>query len=256
MKNTKVKFKINSFTYVLILTALLTGFIKNISLILIIVIFHECGHILVLKHYEYEIEKVEIYPFGGITKVKKPINTPLKKEVVIALAGVFFQIILYLLFFFLASEGIIRENTFNLFKVYNKSILLFNLLPIIPLDGSIIIHSCLEYFFSYQKAYLYYLITSIIIFLIFFIAHTLRSLNNYMILTFLIFKIYDAYKKRKYYENRFFLERYLYEYPYIKIESHPYPDLTKLKKDTLHFFWKKDRYLHEKEFLKNHFKNS
>ena len=72
-----------------------------------------------------------------------------------------------------------------------------------------------------------------------------------MILTFLIFKIYDAYKKRKYYENKFYLERYLYEFPYTKIESHPFPDISKLKKDTLHFFWKKDRYLHEKEFLKN-----
>ena len=95
MKNIKAKFKMNSVTYLLILTALLTGFIKNISLILIIVIFHECGHIIVLKHYEYEIEKVEIYPFGGVTKVKKPINTPLKKEVMIASAGVLFQILLY-----------------------------------------------------------------------------------------------------------------------------------------------------------------
>jgi stage IV sporulation protein FB len=255
MKSIKAKFKINSFTYVLILTALLTGFIKNISLILLIVIFHECGHIFLLKHYEYEIEKVEIYPFGGITKVKKPINTPLKKEVMIALAGVFFQILLFFLFTFFSSKGIIRENTYHLFVVYNKSILLFNLLPIIPLDGSIIVHSCLEYFFPYQKAYFGYLITSSLVFFAFLIAHTLKSLNNYMILTFLLFKIYDAYKKRSYYENRFFLERYLYDYPYIKIESHPYPDLTKLKKDTLHFFWKKDRYLHEKEFLKQKFKN-
>ena len=37
------------------------------------------------------------------------------------------------------------------------------------------------------------------------------------------------------------------------MESHPYPDLSKLKKDTLHFFWIKDRYLHEKEFLRKHF---
>jgi stage IV sporulation protein FB len=253
MKNIKAKFKMNSVTYLLILTALLTGFIKNISLILIIVIFHECGHIIVLKHYEYEIEKVEIYPFGGVTKVKKPINTPLKKEVMIASAGVLFQILLYFIFWYLTSLGILRENTFQLFQIYNKSILLFNLLPIIPLDGSIIIHSCLEYFFPYQKAYRYYFIISLMIFFLFFISQTLKSLNNYMILTFLVFKIYEAYKKKKYYENKFFLERFLYEYPYIKMESHPYPDLSKLKKDTLHFFWIKDRYLHEKEFLRKHF---
>lgn len=251
MKNIKAKFKINSFTYLLILSSLLTGFIKNIGLILLIVVVHELGHVFFIHHYEYEIEALEIFPFGGITKVKKPINTPLKKEIIIACGGVLFQFLLFLIFYYFRESGIIRENTYHLFQTYNKTILIFNLLPIIPLDGSVIWHALLEYFFSYQKAYIGYIITAIIFFSFFFLFHTINSLNNYMILTFLIFKIYDAYKKRKYYENKFYLERYLYEFPYTKIESHSFPDISKLKKDTLHFFWKNDRYLHEKEFLKN-----
>ena len=65
MKNIKAKFKINSFTYLLILSALWTGLIKNISLILLIVIIHELGHVFFLRHYEYNIEEIEIFPFGG-----------------------------------------------------------------------------------------------------------------------------------------------------------------------------------------------
>ena len=76
-----------------------------------------------------------------------------------------------------------------------------------------------------------------------------------MIIVFLFFKIYEAYKKRKYYQNKFYLERYLYELPYTRIKSHNHLDLKQLKKDTLHFFWKKDRYLHEKEFLKIYYSN-
>ena len=76
MKNIKAKFKINTFTYLLILSALWTGLIKNISLILFIVIIHELGHAFFLHRYEYEIIQIEIFPFGGITKVNKPINTP------------------------------------------------------------------------------------------------------------------------------------------------------------------------------------
>ena len=241
----------NSFTYMLILTSLVTGFIKNILLILCIVIVHEFGHILMIHHFEYEIEKVEIFPFGGITKVNKPINTPLKKEIWIALGGVLFQFLLFLVFYLLFQNGFIRESTYYLFQNYNKTILVFNLLPIVPLDGSILCHSLLEYIWPYQKAYNIYLFISFLSFLLFGFFHTINGLNNYMILTFLLFKIYDAYKKRKYYENKFLLERYLYELPYTKIESHSFPNISKLKKDTLHFFWKQDRYLHEKEFLKN-----
>lgn len=231
-----------------------SGFFKNILLILGIVIFHELGHILLLHHYEYHIESIEIFPFGGITKTDKPINTPIKHEFCIAIAGISFQLILFFFFNILYQKGIIRENTYYLFQNYNKVIFLFNLLPIIPLDGSIIMHSILEYFLPYQKAYKGYLIISIISFCFFTTYHTLKSLNNYMIVTFLLFKIWDSFKKRKYYQNKFYLERYLYEIPYIKIESHNYPDLKKLKKDTLHFFWRKDRYLHEKEFLKEYYK--
>lgn len=256
MTNIKAKFKINPFTYFLILIALLSGFIKNILLILLIIIIHECGHILFIKHYGYSIESIEIFPFGGITKVEKPLNTPLKQELRIAFGGVFFQMFLFLIFFLLNQKGYIRANTYEIFQSYNKIIMFFNLLPMIPLDGSIIMHSLLEYFFPYQKAYQWYLIGASCMFLFFFFFHTMHNLNNYMIVTFLLFKLFDTIKKRKYIYERFYLERYLYEFPYTKIKSHPYPNLNKLKKGTLHFFWQKDRYLHEKEFLKNRYNNN
>ena len=253
MKNIKAKFKINTFTYLLILSALWTGLIKNISLILFIVIIHELGHAFFLHRYEYEIIQIEIFPFGGITKVNKPINTPLKKEIMIAIGGVLAQLLLGICFYIFNQHGKIMQTTYDLFSFYNKTLIIFNLLPIIPLDGSIIMQSIWEYFFSYKKATNIYFVCSMISFLAFATFHTLKSLNNYMILTFLFFKIYETFQKRKYLINRFYLERYLYEFPYERIESHNYPDLSKLKKDTLHFFWQKDRYLHEKEFLKNYY---
>ena len=60
-------------------------------------------------------------------------------------------------------------------------------------------------------------------------------------------------KEEKYYFKRFYLERYLKEYPYKKIENERVVDLKKLKKETLHFFWNKDKYVHEKEVLKEYF---
>ena len=74
MKNIFPKIKINSATYILFLSFLLTGFIKNILLIFLIVIIHEIGHVFFLKYFHYKIEKVEIFPFGGLTTTNKYIN--------------------------------------------------------------------------------------------------------------------------------------------------------------------------------------
>ncbi len=253
MMNILAKFKIHFLTYLCILIACLTGYLKNIFLILLIICIHELGHILWIKHYEYEIEKIEIFPFGGVTTIRKPINTPLKEELSIALGGVSLELCLIPVFVFLYHQGFINPYTYQLFHYYNKAILLFNILPIIPLDGSIFFHSLLEFFLPYKKAYQIFLISSAIMLFIFLGYLIKNTLNNYMIASLLLVKFYDALQNRQYIQNKFYLERYLYEIPYEKIESHPYPALEKLKKDTLHFFWYKDRYLHEKVFLQKHF---
>ena len=43
------------------------------------------------------------------------------------------------------------------------------------------------------------------------------------------------------------------EYPYKKIEHEKTANIHKLKKETLHFFWKDQKYIHEREMLKNSF---
>ncbi len=255
MKNIKNKFKIHPLTYGLLFLSFCSGYFKNILIIFGIVIFHELGHFFFIHHFHYTILNVEIYPFGGLTRVEKLINTPLKKEIIIALGGALFQILLFLIIFLVYKKGWILDHTYNLFQNYNKIILIFNLLPLTPLDGSIIIHSMFEYFFPYQKAYFIYLIFSVIALFGFLTFHSFKSLNNYMILIFLIQKIYEAYQKRKHYQNKFYLERYLYDLPYEKIKSHNILDIKELKKDTLHFFWKKDRFIHEKEYLKEYYSN-
>jgi len=94
MRNTRVLLKVNLATYFLILTFLFTGLIKNIILIYLIVIFHEIGHLFIIKLLKYEIIRIDIYPMGGVTKVNKKINTSIRDELLISVFGIIFQIIL------------------------------------------------------------------------------------------------------------------------------------------------------------------
>lgn len=253
MKNIKNLFNIHISTYLLILSFLFTGLIKNIILIYFIVIFHELGHILIIKLLGYKVLKVNIYPSGGVTKIDKKINTKISHDILIASFGVFFQIILYVIFYFLYNFYLIRTNTYELFLMYNTTILIFNLLPITPLDGYKLFRCFMEVFWPFKKAFYMSIIVSII-FIIFFITYNhLFSLNNYLIISFLIYKLINELKNFKFENYRFQLERYLNNFPYRKIKNEKKLDLNLLKKDTYHYFKKNNTYVSEKKILNNKF---
>ncbi len=253
MKNIKSLFNINLATYFLILAFLFSGLIKNIILIYLIIIFHELGHIFIIKILKYKIIRVDIYPMGGITTINKKINTPIKDELLISSFGIIFQIVFYLFFLFLFNYNLISINTFNLFKTYNKTIIIFNLLPIIPLDGYIFLRSLWELIFPYQKSFYMSLIISIIAIILFITYNHMYSLNNYLVISFLIYKIINAIKDFKYEYFRFLLERYLNNFKYHKIKYEKEHNLKLLKKDTYHYFKDNNTYVSEKSLLKKIF---
>lgn len=253
MKSTRVLLNINIATYFLILTFLFTGLIKNIILIYLIVIFHELGHLFIIKILKYQVLRIDIYPMGGVTKICKKINTSIKNELLISIFGIIFQIILYIMFWLLFKKNIISINTFSLFSSYNKTIMIFNMLPIIPLDGYVFFRSILELIFPYKKSFYFSLIISIISIILFITFNELYSLNNYLIISFLIYKIYLTFKEFKYENLRFLLERHLFNLKYHKIKNELKPNLDLLKKDTYHYFKQDNTYISEKKLLSKKF---
>lgn len=241
MKNILNKININIFTYIYFLICIFSGYIKNILIIFIIIFIHELGHILFIKLFKYKIINIDIYPFGGYIKIDKMINTSINKDILITLGGIILQLVLY-----------INTCKYYLFSYYNLIIIIFNLLPIIPLDGSKLLNLLLEKKYSYYLSYKLNIIISSIFLTIFIIYNYLYNLDNYIIILFLIFKLLDSLKYYKYLYNRFLLERYLYniEYKYIKYDSNSLKDL---KKETKHYFKYKDSYLNERVFLKDKF---
>ena len=249
MKNIWHLFNIHLSTYFLVLSFLLTGLIKNIILIYFIVLFHELGHIFIIKLLGYKILQVDIYPSGGITKIDKKINTKISHDLLISVFGIFFQIILYFAFYFLYYLSFIRSSTYDLFLTYNTIILIFNLLPIIPLDGYQLLRSIWEMFFPFKKAFNISFVISIVSILLFITYNQFFSLNNYLIISFLIYKIVYECKNFKYQSARFELERYLNELPYSKIKNEKKVDLSLLKKNTYHYFKINNTYVSEKKLL-------
>ena len=243
--------KLNIFTIYFLIISFFCGLIKNSLIIIIIVLFHELGHILFLKIFRIKIKKIIIYPFGGITYVDKDINYPINKELLISCGGILFQIILFIIIYFLP----INILTKDIFYKYNIIIILFNILPIMPLDGSIILNSIFNKYLSFKKSYYLKIIISIIFLIILIQFNNYYSLNNYLILVFLMFKIYEGIINYKYINNKFLLERFLNNYCFKKIHNNT-KKIDDLKLETYHYFKDKDRIISEKKLLSKLFDKS
>lgn len=239
--------KINTYTYIFILLCMLCGFIKNILIIFFICIIHELGHIFFIKLFKYKIIKIEIYPFGGYTLIEKNINSNINKDIIISFGGVIFQtILLILLYLFKNMFNII---TYNLFIKYNLIIILFNLIPIIPLDGNRILNLIFDKIFSYTLSYKINGVVSILFLLLFIIYNYIYNIDNYLIISFLLYKMIMYIKEYKYCKNKFLLERIIYDIPYKKIDNHT-NNINELKKEVLHFFKNNDKYIKEQDKIK------
>lgn len=238
---TKNIFKIHPLFYVIAFICFITGFLKNFIIFTSIIIIHELGHTIAAIILKWKIDKMIILPFGGITIFKEHIDKPLIEEFLIAIAGPIAQLI----YFWIFKENIQFTN-------YNIAILLFNLLPIYPLDGSRIINIIFNKFISFKFSHILSIILSyisVIVILIFCIKDF--NILFLFIILFIVLEIFKETTKHKYYFNKFLLERYLYNYNFKKIKN--INKLTQMKKQTKHLFKIDNVYCTEREIIRKTF---
>ena len=248
MKNILDKIKIDYSTYLLILIGLLAGYIKNILVILIIVIVHELGHVFFFYLYKIEIDKIIIYPYGGVSRVNKKIHERIYKDILISLGGIIFQGLLIIGVIFLYKGGFIVKSTYNMFIIYNKSVILFNLIPLIPLDGSKLLLSICSKYLSYRISYIMMIVISSISLICFIIYNMVFKLNDIVIYLFLVISLINCIREFKYVKNKFYLERILYNNYYDGIVSDSC-NIKEMRIDKYYYYKDGNRYINERDYL-------
>lgn len=248
MKNILDKIKIDYSTYLLILIGLLAGYIKNILVILIIVIVHELGHVFFFYLYKIEIDKIIIYPYGGVSRVNKKIHERIYKDILISLGGIIFQGLLIIGVIFLYKGGFIVKSTYNLFITYNRSVILFNLIPLIPLDGSKLLLSICSKYLSYRISYIMMIVISSISLICFIIYNMVFKLNDIVIYLFLVISLINCIREFKYVKNKFYLERILYNNYYDGIVSDSC-NIKEMRIDKYYYYKDGNRYINERDYL-------
>ena len=203
-------------------------------------------------YFKWDIDRIYLYPYGGLTKFNNDLNVDMKEELLVLLMGPIFQIIATLIIILIINnyKSIITVSN------YSISLLLFNLIPIYPLDGGRLLNLLFNKFLSYKFSLILSLVISliIIIFVIIFSIKYYLRLNFIFIFIFLLVKVYEEIKKVKYYYNKFVLERYLNNYKFKKYKR--INNINNMMRNKKHIFYINNKYITEKEALKKIYKNS
>lgn len=111
---------------------------------------HEAGHLFFMKHYQVEISKISIYPFGvDIRTESKSIGYP--QEAIISISGTMVSLILFLVAMLLFR--FYPEPLLFAFMLSNFMFFIVNFLPVKGLDGGNTLLSLLLMKYDFTKAY-------------------------------------------------------------------------------------------------------
>lgn len=244
----KIILKIDISVYLLILVGILSGYIKDIVIVYFIVLMHEIGHVIFFMLFKVDILSIIIYPFGGMCYVNKKINMRILYDVIINIGGILMQLILFIIVYYLWKKGVIIDSTYIMFNKYNISIILFNMLPIIPLDGSKLMLNILCKYLSFRFSYVMMIIVSIVVSLLFILFNVIYGINDMVVYGFLLFKVVEVIKEYKYVVNKFYVERIIYDNYYDGIINDSL-SIKDMKIGKYYYFFKNGRYINEKEYL-------
>ncbi|KYG32326.1 protease [Alkalihalobacillus trypoxylicola] len=204
------KIKMNPLFWLVLGIGILTGYFKEVCMVFMIVFIHEMGHGIMATFFKWNVKKIELLPFGGVAEVEDGGNKPFKEEFLIVLAGPVQHIWMIALSYLLVTMDIWSYSIHETFVQHNVMILLFNLLPILPLDGG----KLLQLFCCYKKPYREGLsltrkisFLSLITFFIFIVTFYPFHLNVWIVILFLSINNYLEWKQKHFRFIRFLMTR-------------------------------------------------
>lgn len=173
--------KINRFLYVhfTFFMIIAAGYISRNPEIIAVsyacVFIHELAHLLAAVLIGLKPSQIIFYPFGVNLRLANTIVYGLAEEILLYLSGPLANILLALFALpFLRHGGILK-----IFYVNNIALFVFNLLPVLPMDGGMIAKRLLAYKFGHKNS-----------------VRILRTVSALIITALILFEAYLAFASR------------------------------------------------------------
>jgi stage IV sporulation protein FB len=136
-----IPLKVNPFFILFLLIALYWGRIGEALLLFAIVLWHEGFHVVVAARYKLPVADIELLPFGGVARIEAFLQLNPEREWLVAAAGPLSNLLLVGAAYAVFPHLTINPYWFRFFAQANLGMALFNLIPVLPLDGGRVLRS-------------------------------------------------------------------------------------------------------------------
>ncbi|QHW34178.1 Zn-dependent protease [Paenibacillus rhizovicinus] len=130
-----IRWSVHPLFVLIMLASVFTGSFVELLTLFAIVLVHELGHVIAARGFGWTVREVKLLPFGGVAEVEDGSGLPASEEAIVAIAGPLQNVWMAGLAWLLGQLGLWQPEWADYVCQANIMIGLFNLLPILPLDG-------------------------------------------------------------------------------------------------------------------------
>lgn len=111
------------------------GRLTEVATLFGLLLLHELAHIIAARRRGLSVTDIELTPLGGVARIDAPLGTEPTTEVAVAMAGPICNGILAFVGLFALRYNGVEGDWWRLFTYANLALVVFNVLPALPLDG-------------------------------------------------------------------------------------------------------------------------
>ncbi|MBQ7985686.1 MAG: hypothetical protein IJ304_00260 [Clostridia bacterium] len=175
----------------------------------ILVFLHELAHLFAALCIGLKPARIVFFPFGVNLKLKNSIIGALSDEIILYLSGPLLNAVLAILSLFFY-----KNEYFDLFYYNNLGLFLFNILPILPMDGGILAKKILTAGVGHRRSEIILKCISVVLILFLIIIQgyfLIKNKFNFSILLAVIFLTGNIFTNKEKYNLEFTRELMFYK---------------------------------------------
>ena len=245
----KIKIKVSGFTILVAALAFFSHAATPLAHIFFILALHESGHAFWACFFHYPIRQLSILPFGLALTLEHFGDRDGWEELVILAGGLAMHGLIPLLYGGLAQLGWISPVMLEWVLNINRSVFLFNILPLYPLDGGRIVQSLRHCWLPYKTAQSLTFVVSAILTPLVFVQWMNRKPMSLGVFGFLFFVNVLSWRQRTYQAEQFYLYRLIHPRR-LPLKLHRHQDLYRQRHNVI---LEQDGLIDEKQWLMRRF---
>lgn len=155
------RFHLDVTCVIFLIIVIMTGQAMHYLIVLIMMIWHECGHFFMALYFKWPIKHMRLFIFGCVMETDAFLMRPIKEQWFVLAAGPIQHLFIFAVCVYLKT--ITNLDGLLTYAIQaNLTLVCFNLLPIWPLDGGKMLYLGLNTLWPFRRSYRMTLIISFI----------------------------------------------------------------------------------------------